>query len=98
MEKAGSNGTLGLIDLYVQTGGPYQPKETQPWQGQIVAVGIHHRNTRVVDGTPKIVESRATFELGTRQKSAFAIDPNGLIVREEVFHDADSLLAAGLTR
>ncbi|MCL5736140.1 MAG: hypothetical protein M1274_11225 [Actinobacteria bacterium] len=37
-----------------------------------------------------------TLELGTRQGKSFATDPNGLITREEIFHNADSILAAGL--
>lgn len=39
-----------------------------------------------------------TFELGTWMGEWFALDPNGLITREEVFHDADSLVASGLMR
>ena len=59
-------------------------------------MGIHYRCNLVVNGKPTTVESLTTFELGTRQGSTFAPDPNGLITREEVFYDADSLVASGL--
>ena len=84
--------------LYVQTNGPDPPSEQLPVQGAIIAVGIHYRSNMLVDGAAKTVESLTTFELGTRQGSTFAPDPNGLITREEVFYNADSLLVSGLVR
>ena len=87
-----------MIDLYVQTNGPYAPTEQLPEQGAIIGVGIHYRCNLLVDGKPSTVEGLTTFELGTRMGKSFAPDPNGLITREEVFYDADSLLASGLVR
>jgi photosystem II stability/assembly factor-like uncharacterized protein len=87
-----------VIDLYVQTNGPDPPTEQLPKQGAIIGVGIHYRCNLVMDGKSATVEGLTTFELGTRQGSTFAPDPNGLITREEVFYDADSLLASGLVR
>ena len=49
-------------------------------------------------GKPATVEGLTTFELGTRMGKYFDPDPDGLITREEVFYDADSLLASGLVR
>ena len=97
--RFGSGGphTLEVIDLYVQTNdGIDTSTEQPPEQGAIIAVGIHYRYTLVVKGESTTGESLTTFELGTRQGNAFALDPGGLITREEVFHDADSLLASGL--
>ncbi len=98
--RFGSAGTatFEVIDLYAQTNTPYVPIEVLPDRGAITAVGIHNRYTLVVDGRPAPVESLTTFELGTRQAQSFALDPNGLITREEVFYDADNLLASGLVR
>jgi hypothetical protein len=88
-----------VIDLYVQTNdGIDTSTEQPPEQGAIIAVGIHYRYTLVVKGESTTGESLTTFELGTRQRSTFAIDPGGLITREEVFYDADSLVVSGLVR
>jgi hypothetical protein len=59
---------------------------------------MYYRFNVVADGKPSTVESLTTFELGTRVGKAFDPDPNGLITREEVFYDADSLLASGLVQ
>ena len=99
--RFGSGGplTLEVIDLCVQTNDGLDPSTEQPpEQGAIIAVGIHYRCNLVVEGKPASVESLTTFDLGTRHEKSFDIDPNGLIAREEVFYDADSLLASGLLR
>ena len=99
--RFGSGGplTLEVIDLYVQTNDGLDPSAEQPpEQGAIIAVGIHYRCNLVVAGIPTSVESLTTFELGTRHEKSFDIDPHGLITREEVFYDADSLLASGLVQ
>ena len=92
---AGSPVTFEVIDLYTQTNGYAPPTELQPDLGAITAVGIHYRCNLVVDGKPATVEGLTTFDLGTL-RGTVVLDPNGLITREEVFHDADSLLASGL--
>jgi ketosteroid isomerase-like protein len=92
---AGGPVTFEVLDLYAQTYGYAAPTEQQPEQGAIIGVGIHYRGNLVVDGKPATVEGLTTFELGTREYMS-ALDPNGLIHREEVFYDADSLLASGL--
>jgi hypothetical protein len=100
VKRFGTGGpvTFEIIDLYVQTNGPDPPIKSRPDSGAIVAAGIHYRCNLVVDDEPATVESLTTFELGTRQGGSFALDPNGLITREEVFYDADSLVASGLVR
>jgi len=40
---------------------------------------------------------QASTDLGTLQGTV-VLDPDGLINREEVFYDADSLLASGLVQ
>jgi hypothetical protein len=97
-KRFGSAGkvTFEIMDLYAQTNGYVPPTKQQPEQGAIIAVGIHYRCTLVVSGKPGTVESLTTFDLGTRREKSFDIDPDGLITREEVFYDADSLLASGL--
>ncbi len=95
---SGAPVTLEVIDLCAQTNGKYPPYEQKPKDGAIIGVGIHYHCNLVVEGKPTIVESLTTFELGTRMGKYFEPDPNGLITREEVFHDADSLLASGLVR
>jgi len=96
-KRFGSAGTITFkpIDLYALTNGPRLHPQI-PDNGAIVGVGIHYRCTLLVEGTPKTVEGLTTFELGTRRGEWFALDPNGLITREEVFYDPDSLLASGL--
>ena len=90
--------TFKIIDLYAQTNSYKPPTAELPGNGVIIGVGIHYSCDLVVDGQTKTVEGLITFELGTRQGKAFAPDPNGLITREEVFYEADSLLASGLVR
>lgn len=99
-ERFGEEGpvTFKVIDLWVQTNGPAPPTKKRPKDGVIIVVGIHYRSMLVVDGEPSTVEGLTTFELGQRAGDAFHHDPKGLIAREEVFYDADSLLASGLVR
>jgi ketosteroid isomerase-like protein len=87
-KRFGSTGdiTLDEIGLYAQTNGSDAPTDEQPELRGIVGVGIHYRWNALVDGASAAVESLTTFEVGSQ----------GLITREEVFHDADSLVASGL--
>ena len=87
--------TFEVIDLYAQTNGYAPPTELQPELGAITAVGIRYRCNLAAGDKPATVEGLITFDLGTLQGSV-VLDPNGLITREEVFYDADSLLASGL--
>jgi hypothetical protein len=89
---------LEILDLAAQINGPDAPTETRPNQGGIIAVAIHYRWTTSIDGEPVSGDSLTTFELGTRTTTGFEPDPDGLITREEVFHDAESLIAAQITR
>jgi hypothetical protein len=93
---SGTKVTLEIIDLYGQTNGPDPPTAQLPQHGAIIGVGIHFRLTLVAGSTSATIEGLTTFELGDRVGQAFAVDPNGLIAREEVFWDIDSLVAAGL--
>jgi hypothetical protein len=99
-ERFGPDGVadLEVLGLAAQINGPYVPNETRPNQGGIIAVAIHYRWTTTIGGEPIGGESLTTFELGTRTTSGFEPDPYGLITREEIFHDAESLIAAGTTR
>lgn len=78
--------TLEEMGLYAQTDGPDAPTGEQPEMGRIVGVGIHYQWNAVVDGEPAAVDSLTTFY----------INEGGLITREEVFHDPEGFLAAGL--
>ena len=77
---------LEEIGLYTQTNGPHAPIDEQPEKGGIIGVGIHYRWYTIVEGASIEIESLTTFNL----------DSQGLITGEEVFHDADSLVAAGI--
>ena len=90
--------SLKLLDLFAQTDGPYPPEGRSSLKGAIIAVGIHYRCDLVANSTSKTAEGFTTLQLGTRQGKYFFLDPDGLIAREEVFYDADSLLAPGLVR
>jgi len=74
------------LHLYSQTNG-------KPG-GELIGVGIHYRCTLGTGTDARTIESLTMLELGTRLHNAFEPDPDGLIVREEVFHDAASLIAA----
>ena len=87
--------TLEIIDLYAQTNGYPPPTEHQPELGAITAVGIHYRCNLMGEDKPATVEGLTTFDLGTLQGTV-VLDPDGLITREEVFYDADSLLAGAV--
>lgn len=90
--------TFEIIGLYAQTNGYAPPTDEIPGNGAVIAVGIHYRCTLVMGGKSTTVEGLTTFELGDRQGKSFAPDPNGLITREEVFYDPDSIMASGLLR
>jgi hypothetical protein len=90
--------SIEIVDLFAQTNGPTQPTDALPQNGAIIGVGIHYRATLAVGGKSTSLEGVTTFELGTRVGIAFNPDPNGLITREEVFYNADSVIASGLIK
>lgn len=59
----------------------------------MIAVGLHYRVSSPSTEFTSF-ESLATNELGTRQADGFTPHPKGLITREEVFHNPDSLAAS----
>ena len=82
--------TLEVVEIYAQTNGPDVPTDSDSEIGAVIAVGLHYRIS-----SPSAVftsfESLTTFEFGTRQANGFTPHPEGLITREEVFHNPDSL-------
>jgi hypothetical protein len=82
--------TLEVVEIYAQTNGPDVPTDTDSEIGGVIAVGLHYR---VSSPSADFIsfESLTTFEFGTRQANGFAPHPEGLITREEVFHNPDSL-------
>lgn len=89
-QRFGSIGDTPLeeIDLYAQTNGRYPPTEEKPKDGRIVGAGISYQWNAFADGKSNAVKSVTTFD----------INQEGLITREEVFHDPESLIAAGLAQ
>jgi hypothetical protein len=82
--------TLEVVEIYAQTNGPDAPTDTDSEIGEVIAVGLHYRiSSPSADFTS--FESLTTFEFGTRQANGFTPHPDGLITREEVFHNPDSL-------
>jgi len=97
-ERFGSNGdpACTLLDLYAQNYGGADPTPADPDRGQVIAVAIQFRCS--LAGDPGAATDHITvLRLGTRQADGrFVLDPSGRILREEVFHDTDSLIAAGV--
>jgi hypothetical protein len=82
--------TLEVVEIYAQTNGPDVPTDTDSEIGEVIAVGLHYRiSSPSADFTS--FESLTTFEFGTRHANGFTPHPDGLITREEVFHNPDSL-------
>ena len=99
-KRFGSSGHAGfeILGFYAQTNGSDPFSADKPDQGAIAGMAIHFRCTVPVGGHSTSFEGFVLCELGTRQASAFAVDPNGLIGHEEVFYDVDTLIAAGFAR
>jgi ketosteroid isomerase-like protein len=94
-ERFGSDGDLiiEVIDVYAWTHGRRPPTESNPDVGRLIGVAIHYR-AAVDDGTTTWTqEAVTTLELGERSTSGFEPDPEGLIHREDVYHEPSSLLA-----
>lgn len=76
---------LEVVEVYAMTRGWRQPTENQPNQGDVIGIGINYRI--VDDAGNTVINSLATFEMGTRELNGFTSHPEGLITYEEVFHD-----------
>ena len=87
-QRFGSTGDIKIeeMGLYAQTNGPHAPTVYKFGVGRIVGVGIHYRLYTTVGDASTVLDSLTTFY----------INEEGLITREEVFHDADSLVMAGI--
>lgn len=83
---SGREVTCTIVDLYAQTIG----------EGPLYGLGIHYRCAIAAGDDSKTVDSVALIQLGTRKNSSYVRDPGGLIVGEEVFHTAASLVATGI--
>jgi hypothetical protein len=78
-QRFGSTADIKLeeIGLYAQTNGPYAPTDEQPEMGRIVGVRIHYRLYTTEEGESVSMDFLTTFYL----------NEEGLITREEVFHE-----------
>ena len=86
-------------DVYIQTndGDPKTSDNTDPDGGKIIGIAIVHRCASAAGGSQPI-DGVSVLLLGTRQPKGFDLDPRGLIVSDETFHDADGLIATGVTQ
>jgi len=98
--RFGSTGDLSIevLDLFSWTDGYGQPSERDPQHGNLLGVTVHYRATVNDNGLEHVQEAVATLELGHRYVSEdlythVDIDPEGLIHREVVYHEPESLLA-----
>ena len=98
----GSTATCSPSDIYVQTndGDPATTDNTDPDGGKIAGVALVYRCGLGTGGTAGPVSNVSLLLLGTRPAgdAPIELDPNGLIVSEEVLHDPASLLSAGIAR
>lgn len=86
-------------DVYIQNndGDPKTSDNTDPDGGKIIGLAIVHRCTPAA-GSSQAIDGVSVVLLGTRQPKGFDLDPRGLIVSDETFHDADSLVASGIAQ
>jgi hypothetical protein len=82
--------TVEVLEIYAQTNGPDVPTDTDSEIGDVIAVGLHYRVSSPSADFASF-DSLTTFELGTRQAGGFTPHPGGLITREEVFHNPDTV-------
>jgi hypothetical protein len=82
--------TLEVVAVYARTNDHHAPTEALPEQGAVIGVAIQHR-VLTHDTAEVIFESLTAFELGARHSDSFDPHPDGLITREEVFHDSATL-------
>lgn len=95
-QRFGSSEDLAIevLDLYVWTDGYAPPTEASPDMGKLIGVALHYRAEVDSDGTAEVHEGLTTLELATRDEENLEADPQGLIHREEVYHDATTLMEA----
>ena len=84
--------TLEVLAVYAQTNGHHVSTEELPEQGDVIGIALHHR-VLARDTADVILESITAFELGDRHSDSFEPHPDGLIAREEVFHDPAMLVS-----
>jgi hypothetical protein len=82
--------TIEVLEVYAQTNGPDVPTDTDSEVGDVIAVAIHYQVSSPGADLASF-DSLTTFELGTRHASGFTRHPMGLITREEVFHNIDTV-------
>lgn len=89
-------------DVYVQSndGDPAMSDNTDPDGGKAFGVAVAYDCSLGTGSTARTISSLSLLLLGTRANGDVApqLEPHGLIVSEEVLHDAASLAAAGMTR
>jgi hypothetical protein len=94
----GAAPSCDVRDIYVQTddGDPRNSDNTDPKGGTVAGIAIVYRCEVGSGAAARALDSAALLIFGTRQARSFDNDPNGLIVSEEILHDAAGLAAAGL--
>ena len=92
--------SIEVLGRYAQTDTYKTPYSADPNLGAIIGVGVHYRATMTIDGQEVSLESFALLHYATFTPLGLDADPDGRIVDEQVFHDAESLAswldAAGL--
>jgi hypothetical protein len=89
-------------DVYVQSndGDPATSDNTDPDGGKAFGVAVAYDCSLGAGSTTRTISTLSLLLLGTRPNEDVApqLEPHGLIVSEEVLHDAASLAAAGMAR
>ena len=97
-DRFGSVGDLSfeILDLFSWTDGYGQPSESDPTHGSLMGVAIHYRGTVSDGGEEQVQEAVTTLELCRRYVRKLYTytdpDPDGLIHREVVYREPNSLL------
>jgi hypothetical protein len=102
--RFGSDSTAACSpsDIYVQTNGgdPATTGNTDPDGGKIAGVALVYRCGTGTSGAASPVSSVSLLLLGTRPtgNAPIELDPDRLIVSEQVLHDPAGLISAGVAR
>ena len=93
-ERFGSGeGTMTIEEIYgVTVHGSLIPSGSPSNHGDVAGVGIRYQWTPDVGGTSTTMDSLVLFHFGRIEAGKFVSDHTNLIVREEVFHNPDSLM------
>lgn len=86
--------TLGDAYLVMNDGDPTTADWDDPDGGKVAGVALVTKCAVGSEG--RTVEGASVLMLGTWTPTGYDLDPDGRIVSEEVFHDAASLVAAGI--